>query len=40
MKRQMAYGREVMGFDLNENGLKHNLSQRSRVICYDVFQKA
>jgi len=40
LKREMAYGREVMGFDLNDNGLKHNLSQRSRVICYDVFQKA
>ena len=37
---ELAYGREVTGFDLNENGLKHSLSQRSRVICYDVFQKA
>ncbi len=37
---ELAYGRELTGFDLNENGLTHNLSQRSRVICYDVFQKA
>jgi 2-polyprenyl-3-methyl-5-hydroxy-6-metoxy-1,4-benzoquinol methylase len=36
---ELAYGREVTGFDLNENGLKHNLSQRSRVICYDVYQR-
>jgi len=42
LQRQIeeTYGREVTGFDLNENGLRRNLSQRSRVICYDVFQKA
>jgi SAM-dependent methyltransferase len=36
---ELSYGREVVGFDLNENGLKHNLSRNSRVICYDVYQK-
>jgi 2-polyprenyl-3-methyl-5-hydroxy-6-metoxy-1,4-benzoquinol methylase len=42
LQRQVeeTYGRPVTGFDLNENGLKHNLSQCSRVICYDVFQRA
>jgi Methyltransferase domain len=34
-----AYGRAVTGFDLNENGLKQNLSRFSRVCCYDVFQR-
>ncbi len=40
LQRQIeeAYGREVTGFDLNENGLKHNLSRSSKVCCYDVFQ--
>ena len=36
---ELAYGRGVAGFDLNENGLKQNLSQFSRVICYDIYQK-
>ena len=41
LQRQVeeAYGREVTGFDLNENGLKHNLSRFSRVCCYDILQK-
>jgi SAM-dependent methyltransferase len=41
LQRQVeeAYGREVTGFDLNENGLKHNLSRFSRVCCYDLLQK-
>jgi hypothetical protein len=34
-----AYGRAVTGFDLNENGLKQNLSRFSRVCCYDIFQR-
>jgi SAM-dependent methyltransferase len=34
-----AYGREVTGFDLNEGGLKRNLSKSSKVCCYDVFEK-
>jgi SAM-dependent methyltransferase len=40
LQRQIedAYGREVTGFDLNENGLKCNLSRFSKVCCYDVFQ--
>jgi 2-polyprenyl-3-methyl-5-hydroxy-6-metoxy-1,4-benzoquinol methylase len=41
LQRQIeeACGREITGFDLNENGLKHNISKSSRVVCYDVFQK-
>jgi SAM-dependent methyltransferase len=41
LQRQVeeAYGREVTGFDLNENGLKHNLSRFSRVCCYDILQR-
>jgi SAM-dependent methyltransferase len=36
---EKAYGREVMGFDLNEIALKQNVSQRSRINCYDIYQK-
>jgi len=32
------YGREVMGFDLNEYALKRNVSKRSPVCCYDILQ--
>jgi len=41
LQRQVeeAYGREVTGFDLNEDGLKRNLSRSSKVCCYDVFEK-
>lgn len=41
LQRQIedAYGREVTGFDLNECGLKHNLSRRSKVCCYDLYQR-
>jgi len=35
-----AYGRQVTGFDLNEYALQHNVSQQSRVCCYDIFQKS
>jgi SAM-dependent methyltransferase len=40
LQRQIedAYGHEVTGFDLNEYALKQNLSRRSRVCCYDIFQ--
>jgi SAM-dependent methyltransferase len=40
LQRQVedAYGREVTGFDLNESALRKNVSQRSRVCCYDIFQ--
>ena len=42
LQRQVeeAYGREVTGFDLNEGGLKRNLSKSSKVCCYDVFEKS
>jgi 2-polyprenyl-3-methyl-5-hydroxy-6-metoxy-1,4-benzoquinol methylase len=36
---EIAYGREVTGFDLNEYALKRNVSRKSRVCCYDIFQK-
>ncbi len=41
LQRQIedAYGREVTGFDLNDYALKQNVSRRSRVCCYDIFQK-
>jgi SAM-dependent methyltransferase len=41
LQRQIedAYGREVCGFDLNEYALRRNVSRRSKVYCYDVFQK-
>jgi SAM-dependent methyltransferase len=41
LQRQIeeVYGREVTGFDLNENGLKHNLSEFSRVCCYDIYKR-
>jgi SAM-dependent methyltransferase len=35
---EIAYGRCVTGFDLNEYALKRNLSERSRVCCYDIFR--
>jgi len=40
LQRQIedAYGREVAGFDLNEYALRQNVSRRSAVSCYDVFQ--
>jgi SAM-dependent methyltransferase len=34
-----ACGREVTGFDLNEFALKQNLSRRSAINCYDIYQK-
>ena len=33
------YGHELSGFDLNEYALKQNISRRSAVCCYDIFQK-
>jgi SAM-dependent methyltransferase len=34
---ELAYGRAVAGFDLNEFALKQNLSRQSNVYCYDIF---
>jgi SAM-dependent methyltransferase len=34
-----AYNREVTGFDLNEIALKQNVSRRSTVNCYDIYQR-
>jgi methyltransferase family protein len=41
LQRQIedAYGKEVWGFDLNETALKQNVSGRSKLCCYDVFQR-
>jgi 2-polyprenyl-3-methyl-5-hydroxy-6-metoxy-1,4-benzoquinol methylase len=41
LQRQIedAYGKRVTGFDLNEYGLKHNVSRTSRVCCYDIHQR-
>jgi SAM-dependent methyltransferase len=42
LQRQIedAYGRAVAGCDLNEYALKRNVSRRSPVLCYDIFQKS
>jgi SAM-dependent methyltransferase len=41
LQRQIedAYDREVTGFDLNEYGLKNNVSRTSPVCCYDIHQR-
>ena len=41
LQRQIedAYGKGVTGFDLNEFALQHNESRKSRVCCYDIFQR-
>jgi SAM-dependent methyltransferase len=36
---EVAYGKQVAGFDLNEAALKINVSCQSPVHCYDIFQK-
>jgi trans-aconitate methyltransferase len=40
LQRQIedVYGREVTGFDLNEFALLQNVSDRSKVCCYDISQ--
>lgn len=41
LQRQVEdqFGKAVTGFDLNEYGLKHNVSRISRVCCYDIHQR-
>jgi SAM-dependent methyltransferase len=41
LQRQIedAYGREVTGFDLNEFALKQNVSRRSKICSYDIFNR-
>jgi len=41
LQRQIedAFGREVCGFDLNENALKQNVSRHSKLCCYDIFRR-
>jgi SAM-dependent methyltransferase len=41
LQRQIedAYGKQVSGFDLNENALKQSVSRRSKVSCYDIFHR-
>ena len=41
LQRQIedAYGKQVWGCDLNEHALRQNISRRSKVCCYDVFQR-
>jgi SAM-dependent methyltransferase len=34
-----TYDRDVSGFDLNEVALKQNVSRRSAINCYDIYQK-
>jgi hypothetical protein len=35
-----AFGKEVVGFDLNEFALRQTLSRTSPVVCYDIFDSA
>ena len=39
LQLEQAYDRDVTGFDLNEVALKQNVSRRSAVNCYDIYQK-
>src|SRR5271155_5346695 len=41
LQRQVedGFGLSVTGFDLNEYALQRNVSRRSRVCCYDIFQR-
>lgn len=41
LQRQVedGYGKEVSGFDLNDDALKQNVSVRSKRYCYDIFQR-
>jgi 2-polyprenyl-3-methyl-5-hydroxy-6-metoxy-1,4-benzoquinol methylase len=41
LQRQIedTYGKEVWGFDLNESALRQNVSHRSKLCCYDIFQR-
>jgi SAM-dependent methyltransferase len=41
LQRQIedAYDLSVTGFDLNDFALKRNVSRRSKVCCYDIFQR-
>ena len=41
LQRQIedAYGKSVWGFDLNESALKQSVSRRSKLSCYDIFQR-
>jgi trans-aconitate methyltransferase len=36
---EVAYGREVTGFDLNECALRQSASRLSRVCCYNILQR-
>jgi SAM-dependent methyltransferase len=36
---EKAHDRDVAGFDLNEVALKQNVSCRSAIHCYDIFQE-
>ena len=37
---ELAYKKEIIGFDLNEFALKRNLSDFSRLYCYDIYRQA
>lgn len=41
LQRQIedVFGKEVTGFDLNDFALRQNVSVKSRVCCYDIFQR-
>lgn len=41
LQRQVEdhFGQTVTGFDLNDFALKQNVSRKSKVCCYDIFQR-
>jgi SAM-dependent methyltransferase len=41
LQRQIedVYRHDLTGFDLNEYALERNISQRSRLYCYDIFSR-
>jgi SAM-dependent methyltransferase len=41
LQRQIeeAYGREIIGYDLNEFALKRNISRKSPILCYDICER-
>jgi SAM-dependent methyltransferase len=36
---EVEYGREVTGCDLNEYALQRNVSEKSQLLCYNIFEK-
>lgn len=39
MQVEERYGKSVVGYDLNEHALKQNVSAKSPISCYDIFER-